>query len=196
MYLTSFYRKFLWLFIPAVVGFTSLAAQSPGTALFELSNGETNLKFEIVLPPVWVRQPALEGGNTVAVFRDSTYSPAKKRGNCLDTALVHLMIFRGDLSETMQQLGFRKMNEGMYTTQINGRISVAISSDEKRNNYNGLDCGFYTDELCSGQKIKKTRAEMRYLLFSNGSETICFVNNGQPIPEAVAEQLFSSFTFK
>jgi len=147
------------------------------------------------IPQSWKEIPEHDGTGYFQSFveTDSLGVPIKKL--CLDSVTYKLKYFSTPIPQAMEEMGFVSHANNMFQYELNNFIHIVVGFEMKNNNYNGLNCSFYTSLPCEGKKSKKKNAEMLYLFFSNGAKTICMIGNGIPLEESALVKIENTFKF-
>jgi hypothetical protein len=173
----------------------SLYSQDVSFKSYQYSNPTSGLKFSMNIPQSWKEIPEQDGTGYFQSFveTDSLGTAVKKL--CLDSVIYKLKYFSSPIPQAMKEMGFYAHGNNMFQYELNDFIHIVVGFEMKGNNYNGLNCSFYASLPCEIKKSKKKSAEMLYLFFSNGAETICIINNGISLTEPALVKIESTFKF-
>lgn len=173
----------------------SLNSQDVSFKSYQYGNVTSGLKFSMDIPQSWKEMPQNDGTGYFQSFveTDSLGTPIKKL--CLDSVIYKLKYFSTPIPQAMKRMGFVDHGNNIFQYEVNKFIHIVVGFEIKSNNCKGLNCSFYTNLPCEGKKSKKKSAEMVYLFFSNGAETICIVGNGIPLTELTLGKIESTFKF-
>ena len=173
----------------------SLYSQDVSFKSYQYSNATSRLKFSMDIPQSWKEIPEHDGSGYFQTFveTDSLGTPIKKL--CLDSVTYKLKYFSTPIPQALNEMGFLALGNNMFQYKLNNFIHIVAGYEMKDNNYNGLDCSFFTSLPCEDKKSKKKSAEMLYLFFSNGAETICIVGNGISLVESAIVKIERTFKF-
>lgn len=174
----------------------SLYSQNVSFKSYEFGSATSKLRFSMEIPQSWkeIKEHGRTGYFQSFVETDSIGTVIKKL--CLDSVTYKLKYFSSPISQAIDELGFHAHGNNLFQIELNDFIHIVVGFEMKSNNYNGLNCSFKTSLSCEGKKSKrKSDAEMVYLFFSNGAETICLIGNGIPLEESILVRIENTFKF-
>jgi len=147
------------------------------------------------IPQTWKEIPEDDGTGYFQSFieADTVGIPIKKL--CLDSVSYRLRHFPTDIPQALEEMGFHTSGSNIFRYVLNNYIHIVVGFEMNANNYKGLYCSFKAKLPCEVKKTKKENAKMQYLLFSNGAETICLINNGIPLTESALLKIEQTFKF-
>jgi hypothetical protein len=187
--------KDIFISFALIVSQTILYGQNELFKSYKYDNTTSKLKFSLDIPNSWKEIPQNGSGYLIS-FLDTDSSGTAIKKLCLDSVIYKLKYFPTPISQAMRDMGFQARGNNMFLFELNNFINVVVGFEIKGQNYDGINCSFKTSLSCQSKKSrKKNDAEMNYLFFSNGAETICIVGNGIPLTERTLAQIESSFKF-
>ena len=177
----------------------SLYGQDSSFKLYQYVNATSKLKFSMNIPQSWKEMPEPDGTGYFQSFVETDSLGTSIKKLCLDSVIYKLKYFSTPINQATKEMGFVDHGNNMFHYEVNNFINIVVGFEMKEDDYNGLNCSFYTNLPCEGKKSKKerkkTNAMMVYLFFSNGAETICIEGNGIPLSESALEKIKSTFKF-